>query len=39
MSRYRSDQVAGPPQLVIGFGNLTNPTIARGIAAIADLLA
>lgn len=39
MSRYRSDHVAGPPQLVIGFGNLTNPTIARGIAAIADLLA
>ncbi len=39
MSRYRCDHVAGPPQLVIGFGNLTNPTIARGIAAIADLLA
>jgi GntR family transcriptional regulator/MocR family aminotransferase len=39
MSRYRADHVAGPPQLVLGFGNLTNPTIARGIAAIADLLA
>lgn len=38
MSRYRSDR-PGPPQLVIGFGNLTRPTIARGIAAIADLLA
>jgi GntR family transcriptional regulator/MocR family aminotransferase len=39
MSRYRSDQVAGPPQLVIGFGDLTNPTITRGIATISDLLA
>jgi GntR family transcriptional regulator/MocR family aminotransferase len=39
MSRYRSDQLVGPPQLVIGFGNLSNPTIARGIATIADLLA
>ncbi len=39
MSRYRSDHVARPPKLVIGFGNLTEPTIARGIATIADLLA
>ncbi len=39
MSRYRSDQLARPPQLVIGFGNLAEPTIKRGIATIADLLA
>jgi GntR family transcriptional regulator/MocR family aminotransferase len=40
MSRYRSQQrAAQPPQLVIGFGNLTEPTIVRGIAAIADLVA
>ena len=39
MSRYRSRHTTQPPQLVIGFGNLTEPTIARGIATIADLLA
>jgi GntR family transcriptional regulator / MocR family aminotransferase len=39
MSRYRSDGSAEPPQLVMGFGDLTEPAIARGIATIADLLA
>ena len=38
MSRYRSRHHTQPPQLVIGFGNLTEPTITRGIATIADLL-
>jgi len=28
----------GPPQLVFGFGDLSEPAIARGIATIADLL-
>jgi DNA-binding transcriptional MocR family regulator len=27
-----------PPQLVLGFGNLTEPAIERGIEAIADLI-
>jgi GntR family transcriptional regulator/MocR family aminotransferase len=29
---------AGPPQLVLGFANLSEPAIRRGIAAIADLI-
>jgi GntR family transcriptional regulator/MocR family aminotransferase len=38
MSMYRPSGSSGPPQLVLGFGNLTEPAIERGIAAIADLL-
>jgi GntR family transcriptional regulator / MocR family aminotransferase len=38
MSWYRADGSAEPPELVLGFGNLTDGEIERGIAAIADLL-
>lgn len=38
MSRYRVDGRSSPPQLVLGFGNLAEPPIRSGIAAIADLL-
>ncbi len=38
MSSYRPSGGTGPPQLVLGFGNLTEAAIARGIETIADLL-
>jgi GntR family transcriptional regulator/MocR family aminotransferase len=38
MSSYRLRGATGPPQLVLGFGNLTEPAIQRGIATVADLL-
>ena len=38
MSRYRSDGRADPPQLALGFGDLSEASIKRGIATIADLL-
>jgi GntR family transcriptional regulator / MocR family aminotransferase len=38
MGSYRSSGRPGPPQLVLGWGNLTEPAIERGIGAIADLL-
>jgi GntR family transcriptional regulator/MocR family aminotransferase len=38
MSDYRLDGSGAPPQLLLGFGNLSEPAIERGIAAIADLL-
>jgi GntR family transcriptional regulator / MocR family aminotransferase len=38
MSMYRPSGLAGPPALVLGFGNLTETAIERGIATIADLL-
>jgi GntR family transcriptional regulator / MocR family aminotransferase len=38
MSRYRSGGATRPPQLVLGFGNLNESAITRGIAAIGDLL-
>jgi GntR family transcriptional regulator / MocR family aminotransferase len=38
MSSYRPSGRTGPPELVLGFGNLTETAIARGIAAIGDLL-
>jgi GntR family transcriptional regulator / MocR family aminotransferase len=38
MSWYRADGATQPPELVLGFGNLTEGDIERGIAAIADLL-
>ena len=38
MSRHRDDKVSRPPELVLGFGELTESSIERGIAAIGDLL-
>jgi GntR family transcriptional regulator/MocR family aminotransferase len=38
MNEFRPGGGDGPPQLVLGFGNLTEGAIARGIAAIADVL-
>jgi GntR family transcriptional regulator / MocR family aminotransferase len=38
MSGNRADHAATPPQLVLGFGNLTERAIQTGIATIADLL-
>jgi hypothetical protein len=30
--------VAAPPQLVLGFGNVSERAVESGIAAVADLL-
>ena len=38
MSSYRPSGRGGPPRLVLGFGNLGEAAIERGIAAIGDLL-
>jgi GntR family transcriptional regulator/MocR family aminotransferase len=38
MCRYRSDGRTRPPQLALGFGNLTETSIARGVATVSDLL-
>ena len=38
MSAYRSTHATTPPQLVLGFGNLTERAIQNGIAAVGDLL-
>jgi GntR family transcriptional regulator/MocR family aminotransferase len=38
MSEYRPGPSSGPPQIVLGFGNLTDAAIGRGIEAVADLL-
>ena len=38
MSAYRSDGATVPPQLVVGFGNVGEGAIRRGIAAVGDLL-
>jgi GntR family transcriptional regulator/MocR family aminotransferase len=39
MSAYRAlDGGEHPPELVLGFGNLSEAAIARGIAAVGDLL-
>ncbi|HTS98889.1 MAG TPA: PLP-dependent aminotransferase family protein [Streptosporangiaceae bacterium] len=38
LSGYRLRPAAGPAELVIGFGNLNESAIRRGIAAIGDLL-
>ncbi len=37
MSSYRPSRRSGPPQLVLGFGNLTEAEIERGIGTISDL--
>jgi GntR family transcriptional regulator/MocR family aminotransferase len=39
MSANRSTRAADPPQLVLGFGNLSENAIREGILRIADLLA
>jgi GntR family transcriptional regulator/MocR family aminotransferase len=39
MSRYRASGRSRPPQLVLGFGDLSEASIKRGIATISDLLA
>ncbi len=38
MRSYRPSGHGGPPQLVLGFGNLSEAAIERGIGAISDLL-
>jgi GntR family transcriptional regulator / MocR family aminotransferase len=38
MSRYRAGGETRPPQLALGFGDLSESAIHRGIAAVADLL-
>ncbi|SPT49371.1 PLP-dependent aminotransferase family protein [Actinomadura madurae] len=39
MSTFRTSGAADPPQLVLGFGDLTETAIRDGIRAVADLLA
>jgi GntR family transcriptional regulator/MocR family aminotransferase len=38
MGRYRGADVAAPPQLVLGFGDVSERAIEPGIVAVADLL-
>jgi GntR family transcriptional regulator/MocR family aminotransferase len=38
MASYRAGGAATPPRLVLGFGNLSEASIIRGIDTIADLL-
>jgi GntR family transcriptional regulator/MocR family aminotransferase len=38
MGPERATTAAGPPQLVLGFGNVSERAIESGIAAVADLL-
>lgn len=38
MGGYRADGSSVPPQLVLGFGNVTERAIEPGITAVADLL-
>ncbi|NUT32278.1 MAG: PLP-dependent aminotransferase family protein [Hamadaea sp.] len=38
MSGYRSTKAAVPPQLILGFGNVSGDAVRDGIAAIGDLL-
>jgi GntR family transcriptional regulator/MocR family aminotransferase len=38
MSRQRASGETRPPELILGFGDLTEQAIERGIATIADLL-
>jgi GntR family transcriptional regulator/MocR family aminotransferase len=39
MSQYRASGDVRPPELVFGFGNVSEAAIERGIAAVGDLLA
>ncbi|MBY8886877.1 PLP-dependent aminotransferase family protein [Streptomyces sp. PTM05] len=36
---YRSAPASAPPQLVLGFGNVSERAVARGVAAVGSLLA
>ena len=38
MSRERAGGQTHPPQLVLGFGDLSESSIRRGIKTVADLL-
>jgi GntR family transcriptional regulator / MocR family aminotransferase len=38
MSGYRSSGATRPPALVLGFGNLSESSIERGIERVGDLL-
>jgi DNA-binding transcriptional MocR family regulator len=38
MSSFRPSGRRGPSQLVLGFGNVAESAIQRGIATVADLL-
>jgi GntR family transcriptional regulator/MocR family aminotransferase len=38
MSAYRSTGATDPPELVLGFGNLSREAIVHGVTTIADLL-
>jgi GntR family transcriptional regulator/MocR family aminotransferase len=39
MSRFRADGRSSPPQLVLGFGDVSEAAIQRGIQQVGDLLA
>jgi GntR family transcriptional regulator/MocR family aminotransferase len=38
MSLYRATLAPAPPQLVLGFGQVSERAVESGIAAVADLL-
>ncbi len=38
MAQHRATRAAAPPQLVLGFGNVSERAVEPGIAAVADLL-
>ena len=38
MSAYRTSRSADPPQLVLGFGTLSERAIRDGIGTVADLV-
>ena len=38
MGEYRANGETSPPELVLGFGNLSEESVERGITAIGDLL-
>jgi GntR family transcriptional regulator/MocR family aminotransferase len=38
MAQHRAARAAAPPQLVLGFGNVSERAVEPGIAAVADLL-
>lgn len=38
MSRFRADGSTDPPEILLGFGNLTESAIERGIAMVGDIL-
>jgi GntR family transcriptional regulator / MocR family aminotransferase len=38
MNHYRANRATRPPQIVLGFGDLTAEAITRGIATVADIL-